>query len=317
MTPSEIIRRLYSLGHFHNPAHPSGVEESELNQLHLHDSVVRAAIASYQEYMSVDFDRLSIAEHKRLGIADGEVGPATKALLEEPRCGFPDYPYPEGIMAAKMEANWPETCRRNLKFSRNFQSLPNLSEEDTDKIYHGMSNNWTYALSDVDITSLAVGERTDAHIYAGLKALGGSTLAWSYLAQDRCDVQLEQAYNTQTRWSMALAVTVATHEVGHAIGLPHNRDSTALMYPSINQSSQARLGYPGPTDLAQAKSLGYILSGSEPPKPGDLYRPRPHTPIPPVPPTDPTDPYWFSGDFELMQGEIARGKFILIPKPKV
>ncbi len=175
MTPTEIIERLYSLGHFHNPAHPTEVTQADIPNLMLHDEAVRIAIASYQEYFQIEFDEQSLVEHGRLGIADGDLGPATSTLLNLPRCGFPDFPYPEGIMASQMQSNWPTGCRGKLKFSRNFQSLPGLSREDTDKIFHGMSNNWTYALKDVDLTSVEGG--TDAHIYAGLKTLSGSVLS--------------------------------------------------------------------------------------------------------------------------------------------
>src|SRR5690606_29347858 len=153
------------------------------------------------------------------GVADGDIGPATESLIEMPRCGFPDYPYPEGVQRTALAANWPGACRGQLKFSRSFKSLPGLTEAETDEIYHGMSNNWTYALKDVEIVSAAVGEKAGAHIYAGLKKLGSTTLAWSYLAQNSCSVQLEQAYDNDRTWNRALAITVASHEVGHALGL--------------------------------------------------------------------------------------------------
>lgn len=314
MTPYEMIARLYDLGHFNNPAHPTDVTKEDLPNLQMHDKEVRTAIASYQEFMKIDFDLFALRQHGRLGIADGEVGPATENLLNMPRCGFPDHPYPEGIMQSAQEANWPGGCREKLRFTRNFRSLPNMSEEDTDKIFHGMSNNWTYALSDVDITNIGV-NGSSPHIWAGLRSLSGSTLAWSYLAQNNCNVQLEQAYNTRTSWNLALAITVATHEVGHALGLPHNNDGDALMYPSIHNRSLARLGYPNNTDLAQARALGYQLSGSNPPDRNDLYKPRPHNPTPPEEPGD--GEYWFSGGFTLMKGETKVGDFILVPKPQV
>jgi len=306
VTAFELITRLYDLGHFHNPKYPTGVKQTDLPMLALHDAVVKIAIQSYVEFMTGEIDSDPSA-------------PAAIKLISEPRCGFPDFPYPEGIMASQMEANWPGACRGKLKFSRNFKALPGLSEADTDKIYHGMSNNWTYALKDVDLTSAAVGDSSGAHIYAALEALGGNVLAWSYLATNRCSDQLAQRYNTRTNWNLALAITVATHEVGHALGLPHNNDNSALMYPSIHARSLARLGYPNSTDLAQAKGLGYTLSGSEPPKPDDLYRPRPHTPMPPTDPDVPIPPgkLWFKGGFTLMSDETELGDFILVPKPKV
>lgn len=55
-----IIQKLWDLGHFHNPAHPTGVTASSLESLQLHDKSVRIAIASFQEFMAEDFDRLSL-----------------------------------------------------------------------------------------------------------------------------------------------------------------------------------------------------------------------------------------------------------------
>lgn len=307
MTPTEIITRLYDLGHFHNPANPTGVKQSDLPNLKLHDTAVRTAIQSFTEFMT--------------GNITDPADPKTIALITEPRCGFPDYPYPEGVLPAQAEANWPVGCRGKLKFSRSFKSLPGMSEEDTSRAFIGMSNNWTYALNDVDVNANAIGD-SSAHIYAGLKALGGGTLAWSFLANNSCSDKLEQAYDNTRSWNLALAITVSSHEVGHALGLPHNRDGDALMYPSIHSRSLARLGYPNSTDLAQAKGLGYVLSGSQPPKPSDLYRPRPHTPVPTPDPDEPDSPIppgklWFKGGFTLMSNETELGEFILVPKPKV
>jgi len=299
MTPAQIIERLYKLGHFHNPNHLTGVSEAELPTLRLHHSQVRLAIQSYVDFMT--------------GIkgADPE-DPAALALIEEPRCGFPDYPYPEGILPAQMEANWPTACRGKLKFGRNFRQLPGMSEADTDKVFIAMTNNWSYALEDVEIV---ISSYQEAHIYAGLKSLGGGTLAWSFLARNSCSERLEQAYDNSRQWTLSLGCPVASHEVGHALGLPHNNDRDALMYPSIHDRSISRRGYPNATDLKQAQGLGYKLSGKAAPTLDDLYRPRPHTPA------DPTDPppdgkFWFKGGFTLMHGESEVEDFILVPKPK-
>jgi hypothetical protein len=302
VTPAETIERLYSLGHFHNPKYPTGVTKAHLPTLRLHDKEVRMAIQSYVDFMTGDND------------ADPD-NPESLELIAEPRCGYPDFPYPEGIQAAQMEANWPTTCRGKLRFGRNFRSLPGMSESDTDKVFIAMCNNWSYALEDVEIV---LGAYQDAHIYAGLKSLGGSTLAWSFLARNSCSERLEQAYDSGRNWTLSLGCPVASHEVGHALGLPHNNDRDALMYPSIHDRSIARRGYPNATDLNQAKGLGYKLSGKAAPTLEDIYRPRPHTPVPPVDPTDPLPPgqLWFKGSFTAMIGDKEVGEYILTPKPQ-
>lgn len=236
----------------------------------------------------------------------------------EPRCGFPDHAdydlatgdvlelaevlaVPVGEMArycqihrqmyAENEANWPGSCRGSLTYGRTFDRLPGLSSDQTDAVWWGIANNWTAASSDLAMV-VEEGVTSDYRrldIWAGLERLGGSTLAWQTLAVNRCDVSLEGRYDSDRSWSMVLAVTTGTHEVGHGLGHQHVQDSSALMYPSINSAAQQRRGYPNDTDLRQHRNLGYGLSGrTRPLADSELWKPK-GEPTPPAPPTPPPD----------------------------
>ena len=60
-TTIPIIQKLWDYGHFRNPAMPTGVDESDLPGLQLHDAAVKIALRSFQEFMGADFDRLHCA----------------------------------------------------------------------------------------------------------------------------------------------------------------------------------------------------------------------------------------------------------------
>ena len=318
MNGSELKRWLFEKGHFHNPEMPTGIMESDVDLISLTSPEMQTAIRSYQDFMRHNLDQLTLQEHGRLAIADGDIGPATEKLFDMPRCGFPDFEVPGAVMAAKQEANWPRACRGSIKFGLAFEKAPGMTADDTLKAFIGAVNNWNYALTDLNGTVQR--GRSGANIWAGLGRLGGSTLAWSYLAQNSCQTVLEQRYDNDRSWALNFLSTVASHEIGHAYGLPHNRDGSALMYPSIHSKSLARRGYPNNTDLGQAKGLGYTLSGSPPPTLANQYRPMPHTPdVPdePDPPEPPAETLVFRGSFEAFDGSKSLGQFILTPKPEV
>ncbi|QDV86942.1 matrixin family metalloprotease [Planctomycetes bacterium TBK1r] len=315
MNGTELKSFLWEKGHFHNTEMPVGIEESDLDKITLTSKEFATAVRSYQDFLRPTLDELTLQEHGRLAVADGDIGPATERLFAMPRCGFPDFEVPGAAMSAKQEANWPTACRRNIKFGLAFDKAPGMTSDDTLKAFIGAINNWNYALS--DLTAVVQRGRTGAHIWAGLGRLGGSTLAWSYLAQSNCRAVLEQRYDNDRTWSLNFLSTVASHEIGHALGLPHNRDGSALMYPSIHSKSLGRRGYPNNTDLGQARGLGYSLSGSAPPSLDNQYRPMPHTPDEPDEPDVPVNELVFRGSFEAFDGDRSLGEFILARKPKV
>lgn len=90
---------------------------------------------------------------------------------------------------------------------------------------------------------------------AGLIDQPGGTLGWSEVPCGGATKLIRQQYDTAERWNTAVSLpTVAMHEIGHAIGLPHDVAGT-LMAPTLNREinrptekdiAQARRRYPGP-----------------------------------------------------------------------
>lgn len=305
-----ILRRLFELGHFHNPQHPTGVKAEEIDSLSLEDKEAQKAVLSYQEYLAADLNAFSSEHHGRPAIADGDPGPATLDLITMPRCGCPDYRIPGDARSAIAEANWPTACRGHLKFGRMFKALPGMSEADTAKVWWAICNNWTQALSDVEMTPAEVGDRA-IHIWAGIQRLAGSTLAWSYLARNSCSVSLEQAYNATVRWALDLACATGSHEVGHALGFEHDSDPNSLMYPSIQPASKSRLGYPNDSDMRQATKLGYKPSGLPQLPRERLFSPRTSGP---TEPDSPSGELTISGPpAEIRLGAKVVGRLVIVP----
>lgn len=300
-----LLAQLQRYGHFANPDAAEAMDAANrVDRLELTDAGAIAAVASYQRLLKQTFDDLSLRHHGRMGIVDGEVGPATRELIELPRCGVPDY-------AGEQEANWPRDCRGKLKAARDFPALPGMSAEDTDRCWWGICNNWTAALSDVDITpedGVASQVPGKYDFFADLRRLGGSTLAWHQLAQNNCAVTLQGAWDNDRSWSLVFALTTGTHEFGHGLGLGHVRDGQALMYPVINSAARSRRGYPNSTDLAQCRQLGYLTSGRPQPAGDALYRPRGTD----APPDDLPRDWKVSGTIIIQHGGQS---FTIVPVP--
>jgi hypothetical protein len=309
MQTREMLAELLRLGHGNNPLLPAGITEKDLDTLTMADKPSRNMVASYQQFFKSRLDELSAQLHNRPARIDGEVGPAFIALLSEPRCGFPDYPYPEGVLFAEaLEANWPTTCRGKLKFGRNFPALPGLTKDQTDQVWHAICNILTNAFTDIEMTPAPVGVTTGVHIYAKLEALAGSTLAYSYLAQNRCDITLGQAYNSKITWNVRQAVTVGVHECKHALGSHHVQDPDATLFPSIHARSLARYGHPNTSDIRALVNLGYKSSGKPRPDDTNLFLPRDQAPAP-VPSANPFN------DFRLIH-KVTGQEFVIVPAPK-
>lgn len=276
--PKALIQRLWDLGHFRRPGDvvAPNVLEKDLHQLDLDHPAVSEALVSFQDFMAPTLNALSLRHGKPNGLVDGELGPITLALLNVPRCGCPDYdPDRDGPETSKFnraEANWPESCRGDVKTGYDMR-LPGLSAAD-------QARWWLEACGNLnaDIESLLLSWRpewgeAEVQIFAQAARLRGSTLAWSHLATSNCRDRLDQRYDNDRTWGELLFVTTSTHELGHALGMNHVRDPRATLYPSVNQASRERRGRLNDSDKAELRRIGYTIKDRDPdPDPDPEFR---------------------------------------------
>ncbi len=177
-------------------------------------------------------------------------------------------------------ANIPSPCRTSYGIYLDPSGWPGSSKMGVDRDtffdrFQWGCDLWNDAL---DLKLYLSTNIKSAKCYATFAHLGGSTLAWSSLANNSCADDKQQRYDIR-RWDPHTLGLTAGHEHGHLIGLHHN-NGDFLMNPVILS------GLDGLTanDIRRAVALGYErqVSPPQPPEP-------PSPPNEPDPPSDETE----------------------------
>lgn len=313
MDGDSIKRRLFELGHFHNPDKPShGIRTAEdAEVLTLTSPEVKDAIASFQDFMRLDFDRLAKQYHDREGIADGDIGPATIDLFAVPRCGEPDYRI-EGahVEEATGAGSWPVGC---------FAEYPNHHAICVDVVERGMPSHvrpqwdaiWervTEAYRDIGMVLIVPDRATRPGTRLTFESLAGSTIGLAIVPnRPNCQsfiwLKLDPGYRPSDTFNQWCRLTA--HELCHNMGLSHTRGG--IMNPSIVSGPFTSTAWRGdPSFPALARFFG-----------GEPVPPRNPTPGPdPGPgPNPPPSSIVLRGEITAEVDGKPAGTFILTPKP--
>lgn len=286
---------LHSWGYYlddHVPDGPAGV--SVVQQLGPQHEYHTNALQRWQRFHEAALAPLIMGYYGRKLNADGDQGPAGRALMAMPRCGFPD------ILPATTseEANWPDACRMNLttSFPRGM-TLPGLTAE---QVYEGANRALLNVMEDFEI-GIHIDQDAFPKTNINFKPaqLGGSVLADQYLPINSCDFTSNGRVDSDRRWEYWYWVTVRSHEDGHAYGLGHVGIPSALMYPSINTASVNRRGKMSETDIKEMIRNGYKRRATPPPTGGNTFQGRLIV----------GDQKW---EFTADSGEIKPGTYVIL-----
>ncbi len=205
---------------------------------------------------------------------DGELGPKTLRAMTRPRCSCPDF-YLQGgqLLMEVLSAKWG---RRNLTyFIRKRDS--DLDPDVWDAIIEQGFAQWS-DVANLNITRTTKSSGTNFIMSVGSGRGDGfdgpqGTLAWAqlppnnnYNGQLLCRFDSAETWVTLDKQHGIKLLNVATHEIGHLLGLGHSSVDTALMAPFYSPSISKPVQ---DDDVTRIIGLYGRATGTTPPPPTD------------------------------------------------
>ncbi|XP_008106258.2 matrix metalloproteinase-20 [Anolis carolinensis] len=209
----------------------------------------------------------------------GKLDYSTMDVIKRPRCGVPD------IANYRLFPGEPKWKKNTLTY-RVKKYTPSLSHAEVDKAVEMGLKAWSAAAplnfvkttsGEADIMiSFENGDHGDSYPFDGPRG----TLAHAFAPGE--GLGGDTHFDNAEKWTMGMngfnLFTVAAHEFGHALGLAHSADPSALMYPTYKY--QHPFGFHLPKDDVKGIQAlyGSRLTGSRAPQVPHLPVPKPPAP---------------------------------------
>ncbi|XP_029770935.1 matrix metalloproteinase-20 [Suricata suricatta] len=209
----------------------------------------------------------------------GKLDRSTMDVIKRPRCGVPD------VANYRLFPGEPKWKKNTLTY-RISKYTPSMAAADVDKAVEMALQAWGSAvpLSFIRVTSgeadimisFESGDHGDSYPFDGPRG----TLAHAFAPGE--GLGGDTHFDNAEKWTMGMngfnLFTVAAHEFGHALGLAHSTDPSALMYPTYKY--QRPFGFHLPKDDVKGIQALYGPRKTFPGKPT----------VPHAPPQSPSTP---------------------------
>lgn len=238
-----VIRHAWTYGHFKNPGYPEChvIKEEDLSKLTLVHPLVVKAMRSVQA-SDANLEVLARMHHGRAlnvgpaGVPDGEVGPATMALVELPRCQVPDFATEDDEFGLAGSGGWSDCDPQQghehevvIKFDD--RNAPTKWKGYMDQV----KANAVTISRDMGLAPRYIDHDSSEDYQSSVifKFISGGVIGYYYLPQGSGCRRINQgALDTSYQPDVVQASLLWIHEgLGHGVGLPHTNGG--IMNPSL------------------------------------------------------------------------------------